>query len=103
MIHNRERRFLIFGYVLPNCILIIGLWREKTCFWGFVNSKVADQPAHPRRMISAFVIHFLQSIISQPALCENPIVYLVSVDEETGLSLALLETLKTSFVAARSN
>ena len=30
---------------------------------GFANNKGADQPAHPLRLISAFVIRFLESII----------------------------------------
>ena len=29
---------------------------EKTCLQGFVNNTGADQPAHPRSLISAFVI-----------------------------------------------
>ena len=34
---------------------------------GFANNKGADQPAHPRRLISAFVIHLLESIKSRLA------------------------------------
>ena len=30
--------------------------REKTCLQGFANNKGEDQPAHPRNLISAFVI-----------------------------------------------
>ena len=41
--------------------------REKTCLWMFVNIKVADQPAHPHRLVSTFVICFLESIISRQA------------------------------------
>ena len=33
----------------------------------FVNNKSADQPAHPRSLISAFVIQVLESIISKLA------------------------------------
>ena len=33
---------------------------EKTCLRGFVNNKGADQPAHTRSLISAFVIRFLE-------------------------------------------
>ena len=33
----------------------------------FANNKGADQPAHPRRLISAFVVRFLKSIISKLA------------------------------------
>ena len=31
----------------------------------FANNKSADQPVHPCRLISSFVIHFLESIISK--------------------------------------
>ena len=37
---------------------------------GFATNKGADQPAHPHRLISAFVIPFLKSIISKLASCE---------------------------------
>ena len=37
--------------------------REKTCLRGFANNTGADQPAHLRSLISAFVIHFVESII----------------------------------------
>ena len=44
--------------------------REKTCLRGFGNSTGADQPAHPRSLISAFVIHLLENIISRLATCK---------------------------------
>ena len=75
--------------------------REKTCLPGFVNNKGTDQPVHPRSLISTFVIRLLDNIISKLATSEIPIFYLVPVAEETGLSLALLETLKAGFVALR--
>ena len=34
--------------------------REKTYPRGFVNNTGADQPAHPRSLISAFVIRFFE-------------------------------------------
>ena len=37
--------------------------REKTCLRRFANNTGADQPAHPRSLISAFVVHFLESSI----------------------------------------
>ena len=43
----------------------IGPRREKTCLQGFANNTGADQPAHPRSPISAFVICLLKSIISR--------------------------------------
>ena len=52
------------------CITLFGPRREKTCHRGSANIKAADQPAHPRSLISAFVIHLLESIISQLAARE---------------------------------
>ena len=37
---------------------------------GVANKKGADQPAHPRSLISAFVFPFLDSIISKLATSE---------------------------------
>ena len=51
---------------------------------GVVINKGADQPAHPRSLISAFVFCSFESIISR-----------LSIAKETGLSLALSKTLKT--------
>ena len=43
---------------------------EKDCLVGFANNKGADQPAHPHSLVSAFVIPFLESIISRIAMSE---------------------------------
>ena len=56
---------------LSNIPKIIWARREKTCFRGFANNTGADQPAHPRSLISAFVFRFLESIISRLATSEN--------------------------------
>ena len=53
-------------------------------FSGLVKNKGADQPVHPRSLISAFVFHSFESIISR-----------LSATKETGLSLALSKTPKT--------
>ena len=37
--------------------------REKTCLRRLSNNTGADQPAHPRRLIGAFVIRLTESII----------------------------------------
>ena len=44
--------------------------RNKTCLGGFANNKGADQPAHPRSLISAFVIPILESTICKIAAGE---------------------------------
>ena len=72
---------------------------EKTCLQGFANNKGADQPGHPRSLISAFVIHVLESITSRLAMSKTSICYVVSVAEQAGLNLTLSETPKTDHVA----
>ena len=39
----------------------------------FVKNKDSDQPAHPRSLISAFVIRILERIITKLASCKNTI------------------------------
>ena len=73
---------------------------QKTCLRGFGNNRGADQPTHLRRLISAFVIPFLESIISKLATSEISIFLLVSVAEQAGLYFVFSETLKTGFVAS---
>ena len=62
----------VINFLSTRCtiISIYGPRRDKTCLWGVANNKGADQPAHPRRLISAFVIRFLESIISKLATSE---------------------------------
>ena len=50
--------------------VLYGPQREKTCLRGFGNNKGEGQPAHPRSLISTFVIYFLESIISKLATGE---------------------------------
>ena len=82
---------------------IIWASTRETLSLVFENHKGADQPAHPRILISAFIIRLLESIISKLATSKFSIFQLVSVAEVTGLSLAMAETLKTGFVATRPN
>ena len=49
---------------------LFGPRREKTCLREFAINTGADQPAHPRSLISAFVIRFLESIICKLATGE---------------------------------
>ena len=43
---------------------------EKMCLISYANDKDADQLAHPRSLISAFVVRCLDSIISQNFIAE---------------------------------
>ena len=80
---------------------INGPRREKTYLWEFANNTGTNQPVHPQILISAFVIHFLESIMCKLPTGKASILQLVSVAEETGLKLALSLTPKTGFVASR--
>ena len=44
---------------------------EKMCLMSYANNKGADQPAHPRSLISAFVVRCLESI-SLDSIAEIP-------------------------------
>ena len=57
--------------------------REKTCVRGSANNKGTEQPAHPRSLISPFVIRFLVSVMSKLVTSEFSRFQLVSVAEET--------------------
>ena len=54
---------------------------EKTCLTSYANNKGADQPAHPRSLICAFVVRCLDSVMS-----------LVSVIKISSLMLAPEDT-----------
>ena len=49
---------------------IYGPRHKKTCLREFANNTGADQPAHSRRLISAYVIRLLESIICKLATGE---------------------------------
>ena len=80
---KRRQHRLVWVYACQNTTLLqitchgsyrsIGPGREKTCLRGFVNNTGADQPAHSRSLISAFVIHYWESIICNVATGEIPI------------------------------
>ena len=53
----------------------------------YANNKGTDQPAHPRSLISAFVVHCLESITSLVSISELSSLQLVSEAEQAGLSL----------------
>ena len=54
------RNLKIIGkFTLKSILVPYGPQREKTCLRGLANNTGADQPAHPRSLISAFVIRVL--------------------------------------------
>ena len=57
------------------------------CLMVNANNKDADQPAHPRSLISTFVVRYLDSMICILALSKVSRFQLVSVAEQAGLNL----------------
>ena len=60
----------VLGFIRCMCCVICnqihvsyGPRRDKTCLRGFAKNTGTDQPAHLHRLISAFVIRFLESTI----------------------------------------
>ena len=70
-------------------------------FLPYANNKGADQPAHPRSLISTFVVRCLDSIIPLVSISEISSVYLASVAAQSGLSLPWSQTPKTGFLVKR--
>ena len=67
------------------------------CLTPYANNKGADQPAHPRSLISAFVFRCLDSTIYLDSIAEISRLYLASVAAQAGLCLAWSETPKDTF------
>ena len=67
------------------------------CLMSYANNKGADQPVHPRSLISAFVVRCLDSVMSLVSVIKISSLMLVSVAELTGLSLTCSETPEDTF------
>ena len=65
------------------------------------NNKGADQPVHPRSLISAFVVRCLDSRILPVSISELSSLCLPSVAAQAGLSLTWSKTPKTGFLVTR--
>ena len=74
---------------------------RENLFLPYANNKGADQPAHPRSVISAFVVRCLDSIIPLLAIAAISRPQLVSEAEQAGLSLTWSKTPKTGFLVMR--
>ena len=70
---------------------------EKTCFMLYANKKGADQLARPRSLISAFVVHCLDSVMSLVSVTTISSLMLASVAEQASLSLTWSETPEDTF------
>ena len=70
---------------------------EKTCIMSYANNKGADQPAHPRSLISAFVVRCLDSVMSLVSVTKIWSLLIASVAEQASLSLTRPETPEDTF------
>ena len=70
-------------------------------FIPYANNKDADQPTHPRSLISVFILRCLDSI--RPVVAKSKILrlLLVSVVEQAGLCLTWLQTQNTGLLVTR--
>ena len=83
---NESKHFII---ALSNWAMSL-----ENLFMPYANNKGADQ----RSLISAFVIHYLDSIMPSLAIAEISRPYLVSSAEQAGLSLTWSQTQKTGIL-----
>ena len=65
------------------------------------NNKGADQPAHPRRLTSAFVVRWLDSIIRLVSISRISSLCLSAVAAQACLSLPWSKTPKTGFLVTK--
>ena len=69
----------------------------KTCLMPYANNKGADQPAHPRSLISAFVVRSSDSVISLVSRSEISRFQQVAVAEQAGLNVTWSQTPEDTF------
>ena len=70
----------------------------ENLFMPYANNKDADQTAHPRSLISAFVVHCLDNIVLLVSIPEISSLYLASMAARASLSLTWSEIPKTGFL-----
>ena len=63
----------------------------------YANNKDADQPVHPRSLISTFVVRCIVSVMSLISVTKMSSLMLASVAEQAGLSLTWSETPEDTF------
>ena len=63
----------------------------------YANNKGADQPAHPRSLISTFVVRCLDSVMSLVSVTKISSLMLASVAEQASLSLTSSEPPEDTF------
>ena len=67
------------------------------CLMSYAKNKGADQTAHPRCLISTFVVRSLDSVMSLVSVAKISSLMLASVAEQASLSLTWSETPEDTF------
>ena len=68
---NIQRNVYVIKLTITKDVFILNeSGHEKICLMSYVNNKGADQPAHPRSLISTFVVRCLDSIISLDSIAK---------------------------------
>ena len=70
---------------------------EKTCLIPYGNNKDADQSVHLRNLMSAFVVHSLDSTIPIFAVSKISRLEIASIAEQAGLNLTWLQNPEDTF------
>ena len=73
----------------------------ENLFYAYANNKGADQPAHPRSLISTCIVPCLVSITPLVSITKISSLQLASVLEQAGLSLTWSKIPKTGFLVTR--
>ena len=73
----------------------------ENLFMTYANNKGAIQPAHPRSIISAFVVRCLDSIIPLVSISKISSLLLAAVAAQAGLCFTWSKTPKTGFLVTR--
>ena len=89
--------------LIQTCVSEYLVWATswENLFIPYANNKGADQPVHLCSLISAFVVHFLDSIMLLVSVSKISSLYLASVAVQAGLCLTWSQTLKTGFLVMR--
>ena len=69
----------------------------RKCVMSYTDNKGADLPAHPRSLISAFVVPYLDSVMCLVSVTKVSSLMLASVAEQASLSLTWWETPEDRF------
>ena len=68
-------------------LILLEPGHEKTCLMSYANNKGADQPAHPRSLISTFVVRYLDSVMFQVSVTKISSLMLASIAEQASFDL----------------